>query len=177
MTKATSAANEPKADPAEPKATLAPMFRKADPDRLQEAEAGRRLWLYTAPVGTEVADIFQPQFFGELQVHQRLGAWDRIEVREELGAWWAEFLVTESAPGHVVVAGIKCILLEGVGPRHSQHFDAEGLRVDYRGPHLLWCVIGKDPATTGERLVKGGFRDEGQASGWLRDHIRVKNAP
>jgi hypothetical protein len=167
-------AAEAKAESA-PEAEHSPLFHKADPQRLQSAEAARLCWCYTAGVGTRIEDLLQPQFWAQLGP-QRPGAWDRLEVREETGRWWAEFLVIESGPGHLVLRGIKGLAdLGPVGPRHIVPFDAEGLRVEHLGAHLQWAVLRRDSAGVDHQVI-GGFRDEAQAQAWLKDHIRMRNS-
>lgn len=145
------------------------LIRKAATARLQEAEFRRRIWCYIAEAGTQITDLLQPAFWE--RVHGQLQPWDRIEVFEEGGAFYAELLVRSSTGEGVIVAGIRATKLEGVAPRHFQPFDAEGLSIVYKGPFLKWCVV-----TSDDRQLQGGFENESAAAHWLRDHVRVKNA-
>lgn len=142
-------------------------MRKAVGPRLQEGAYRRNVWCYIAEGGTQIEDLLQPQFWAGL--HQRLQPWDRIEVFEEGGAYFAEFLVRSSTAEGVIVAGLRATELDGVGPRHFEPLDVEGCSVVYKGPFLRWVV-----ETREGRQLQGGFEDEAHAAHWLRDHLRVK---
>jgi hypothetical protein len=148
------------------------IIRKVAQARLQggpgaEPTVARSHWVYTAEAGTSIADILQYEYWMGLQPMPQ--PWDLIEVREELGAWWAELLVRQSTSEGIVVAGIKAIELETVAPRNYVPFDGEGCTVVYKGPFLKWCC-----ETREGRQLQGGFDDESKAAAWLRDHLWVK---
>jgi hypothetical protein len=142
------------------------LIRKAVQVRLELAEHARQRYAYTATAGTQVADILQTEYWAGLNPMPQ--PWDIIEVREELGAWWAELLVRSSTEDGIVVAGIKAVELESVAPRNFQPTNLEGCQVVYRGPFLKWCVVRPDGLQ-----LQGGFEDEKRAAHWLTDHLRV----
>lgn len=144
----------------------APPVRKAAQERLQEGEHCRRWWCYTAAAGTQLEEVLEPRYWAWLRPQPQ--PWDLIELREELGAYWALLLVRSSSPDGVVVAGVLARELDGMAPRNFQPFDAAGCTITYRGPFLCWCVEAPD----GRRL-KGGFADEKQAAAWLASYLRT----
>lgn len=159
-------------DEARASTTMESIFRKASQMRLQggpgsEPTVARSHWVYTAEGGTQITDILQPDFWANL--HPAPQPWDIIEVREELGAWWAQLLVRQSSSEGIHVAGIKALELDGIAPRNYVQFDAEGCTVVYKGPFLKWSVESREG-----RQIQGGFDDESRAVAWLRDHIWVK---
>jgi hypothetical protein len=96
------------------------IIRKVAQVRLQggpgaEPSIARSHWVYTAEAGTQLTDILQYEYWMGLNPMPQ--PWDLIEVREELGAFWAELLVRQSTSEGIVVAGIKAIELESVAPR------------------------------------------------------------
>lgn len=112
-------------------------------ERLHEPGHIRRHHDYIATAGTTADEVLKPAYWQRLAGQLRI--YDRIDVIEEAGAWFAELLVLSSGQAGVQVAPLRGIQLDGrVGVNDAYVRNYTGATVRYRGPHLKWCVMDKD---------------------------------
>lgn len=141
--------------------------RRARPERLQLAQHVRQLHCYVAPAGTTIADVMSQGFWQP--IHQKLRAWDRIEILEEGGVFFVELLVVSVDASGAVLAGLRGVELHGqVGVRDAAPRNVTGATVQYRGPHRKWTVE-LNGQTLAEQLAT-----ESAAQLWLASHERAQ---
>jgi hypothetical protein len=131
------------------------------------AEHVRRHHVVTVPTGTPMETLARPDYL--LPVSRIAGAemhaWDMLEVREETGRWWAQFLITRADQAGVCVSGIRGIEpSHGVGPIGALDRSDDGRSVRYLNAHDQWAVVDRDGNT-----VMKGMASEGVALAQLRD--------
>lgn len=141
-------------------------------ERFGPAETLRNIHFHVAISGTTIEQLLTPAYWQRVAVDVR--PLDRIEITTDDGAYFAELIVLDASPTDGLrLAPLRGIELHGqVGPTGSIPRNTAGLHVQYRGPHLRWCVIRQD----GE-LLKDRFETERAAHQWLANHCKNKAAP
>ena len=135
----------------------------AVPNRVQMAEHGRNIHLYTAPSGAIPDDMLAPEYWG--LVAKNFAPYDHVEVRCDDGTFWGEYLVLASdrtwAKLHPLrVVDLPNAKVEEVDPR---------FKIEWKGPHLKFCVIRLDDSST----VHEGEQERSAAALWLQNYLRT----
>lgn len=149
------------------------LVRQADPSRFAIAESKRKIWDSIEPAGTKVEDLMVPAYWKLIVARYGLdriagiSPWDRLECREETGAWYAEFVIRHASHDGLELHPLKGVLLQDVGPQGASPRVTTGLSVRYAGPHLLW-VVERDG-----KAIRTGFRTEAEARAWMTDNAKT----
>ena len=133
--------------------------------RLVQAEQQRVSWRAIVEAGTTIDEIKEPSFWSYVGVE--LHQFDRIEVIEESGLYFADLLVVACDRNWATVKVLAfCDLREGEAVVAS---GAEATHVvEHAGPHHKWRV---KRLSDGEILRKE-MQTKGEADGWLAEHLK-----
>lgn len=151
--------------------TETPQHMRAKPARLAPAESIRRIHHYVCEGGRTTDEIMalvlKPDFW--TPVGNQMQSLDRLEVVSDDMTFYTEFVVVraDSVSG-VVLRPLVGIKLDGVGPRDTALRDRTGMVVEYRGPHLKWCVL------RGEQVLRDKFQTEGDAYTWIKAQTKAQ---
>lgn len=160
--------SEQTAVPAEKKAD--PMPRSLPPLRFKQAEYERTIYRCVPEAGTSLGTLLEPPFWAH--VAAKLKPYDRIEVIAEDNAYFAELLVLETGRMWAKVRMLTHVMLDaGHGEDDAMIAAAEGdpeYRIEFKGPHRKHVVV----RNSDDAVVKEGISTKGEASQWLRDHIK-----
>lgn len=145
--------------------TITNFPRRADPERLGEAQHSRRVFWYPALAGTTVDDLLTPPYWSLLA--SKLKPLDRIECVDDDMTYFAEFIVLDSTGEGVRLALMRFGELQGTGPRDAMPRNKTGVHALYKGPHLRWCAF------RGEALLKDKFESERDCLQWIAGHAKA----
>lgn len=134
--------------------------------RFKSAEYERTLWVATPEPGVSVKDLLAPEYWAH--VGAKLRPWDRIEVRAEDGAYFAELLVLDASRLWAKVQVIHHVEL----PRVEDTAPDDPFEVKWRGPQAKFGVIRR----ADKSVLKDGFADRNAAADWLTGHKRAMAA-
>lgn len=144
------------------------VIRRATPERMGPADSKRNVYVYDAAVGTQLDDLNIPAFWQKLSMQvPPIRPFDHIEVREEMGAFWIQGIVTHVSHEGLEIKWVKGAQLESVGA-HGAASRLEGtLSVRFLGTHRQWGVL------RGEDVLKDGMKSQAEASLWLTQHAKT----
>lgn len=146
--------------------------RAVMPGRVKLAESARNHWVVTVEQGTTVEDLRRPEFWS--LVSKTFRPYDRIEVRSDDGTYFAEYIVLSADRAWAKVHELRVEMLGTQDVSLTAAQMSEQLRrykVEWRGPHLKFCVERKDGEKV-ERLMEK-FDDKADASAWLENHLNT----
>ena len=124
---------------------------KLDVARFALDEQVNQDWTATVEVGTTLHDVLQPEFLAN--VSSRLRPYDRIRIRVDTGEWYSELLVLSCGRVWAKLIPIFTLDLTTQDVETSQADAADRYLIQYRGPHLKFCVIRRtDKAPIKEQL-------------------------
>lgn len=132
--------------------------------RFTQADYVRSCWAVTAEAGTKPEDLAKLDYWAH--VSSSLKPWDKIEVRAEDGAFYAELLVMQASRNWAKVRLINLVELNEEGPAAEK---VEGHIVKWSGPHSKFRVIRESDGA----VLHEGAPDKAAAHKWLTDHLRV----
>lgn len=132
--------------------------------RFKSAEYVRSVWAVTAEEGMRVEDMLKPDYWAH--VASSLKPWDKIEVRAEDGAFYAELIVMQASRNWAKVRVVHQVELNEALPEGT---DVDGHIVKWSGPHAKWRVI----RASDKSVIHEGASSEAEAKKWLDDHLRV----
>jgi hypothetical protein len=136
--------------------------------RFKVAEAARNVWVITVEGGLTRAQVTHPDFLG--QVAAKLRPYDRIEVRCDDGAFYAELLVLEAARTYARSHVLRWESLTTTDVAQSQSKGGlKQYRVEKLGEHLLWCVIRNSDGAK----IREQEPTKRAAETWLDDYVKV----
>lgn len=134
-----------------------------NPEDIGLAQHRRQDFVCIAHEGVTVEDTLKPVFWSHYAA--RFQPFDRIEVREETGAWVAELMVMRAERNWASVALLNVHDLDKLRTSADTH-DTSAYEVKWKGPVKKWCVIRK--ADT--QLVHHGADSQEVALAWLRQY-------
>lgn len=137
------------------------------PTRLSLAEHWRRDFCVNAEEGTLPADIVNPAYWSH--VAAQLQQFDRIDVREETGAWLAELIVVDAGRNYAKVFMAKCHIFQDIDKMPAP---AAKHRVEWKGPQRRHSVI----RIADGQVLQEGFPDKSAASAWLENYEKTTGA-
>ena len=135
----------------------------AVPNRVQMAEGGRNVHLYTAPSGTEPDDMLVPAYWG--LVCKNFRPYDHIEVRTDDGAFWGEYIILASDRTWAKVHPLRVVDL----PNAQVEEIDPAYKIEWKGPHLKFCVL----RTENGSAVHEGEQERSGAVAWLQQYLRT----
>jgi hypothetical protein len=133
------------------------------PSRISGFEYGNVVWAATLESGWTLDDALDPKFWS---LHaQKLRRYDKIEVRTDDGAFYADLLVTQVGSGFAFVHVLQYVQLDGaVTPTREQQED--GYEIRDLGPIKAWCVIRKSDAV----VIREKSPTRRDAETWLGEY-------
>lgn len=137
-----------------------------DPARFSLNEHANQDWTVTVESGTSLEDVLNPAFFSN--VANRLRPYDRIRVRVDTGEFYAELLVLHC--GKTWAKTVKLYSFD-LTKKTAEKVEtgSEEYRVQYRGPHLKFCVI----RVSDNQPVKERLDTKLDAEAWLVNYSKV----
>jgi hypothetical protein len=114
----------------------------------------------TVPHGDSVQDVAAPSYWAQIAAKMNIG--DRVDVFEESGAWYAEFIVLHTGRGWAKLGRTVYAEFEDV----AEEAAPADYDVRYGGPVRLHEVI----RLADNLILKGGFRKRKEALEWLEQH-------
>ena len=142
--------------------------RKIDAERIVLSEYVTRQWTATFWAGSEPADTVMPETWQPIGEQMDMHKWDKIECREELGAWWVWLIVLSDGAHHVEPLATKRFT-----PPQQTVVDAGAYEIVDKGVLLKWCV--REKGTTGRQLTDRKSSEE-SARHWLTEHLKSLKA-
>lgn len=133
--------------------------------RFKAAEYERTIYVANVAEGTTIESVTDPGFWAH--VAAKLRPFDRIEVREDTGAYWAELLVLSADRLWAKVHVLQCHELDAVQVADNAEYE-----VMWRGPHHKHSVIRKADRS----MVKHGFASKAEAATWMANHAKAMAA-
>lgn len=133
------------------------------PGRMKGSEFERTLWCVTVEKTVTREILTDNDFWAHAA--QRLKPYDRIEVRQDEGDFFAEYLVLAVGRGWAQVHELSFHkLTEDVvdAPEHPDYY------VKYCGPHSRFCVIRR---SDGEKIKDQ--MEKGEANIWLTEYLKT----
>ena len=127
----------------------------------------RQDFVVTAEEGTTKDDVLQPGYWAH--VAGRFQKFDRIEVRQETGEWTMDLIVNDAGRNW---AKVHVMHVYDLAPASAEPPVALEHKVEWKGPHLKFCVI---RVSDGSKLQEG-FPDRSAAEAWLKNHEAVVTA-
>lgn len=134
---------------------------KLNAGRFRQAEFERTYWCVTPEAGVGISHLKEPSYWAH--VASQLRPNDRIEVRSEDGAYFAELLVLACDRVSARVAVIHKVDLDRVD--HGDLTMGE-YEIKWGGPQGKWQVI----RTADRALLRDGFTDQTTAVRFALDH-------
>ena len=125
------------AEPTQASAQRPREARQITPERMQPEEFARTSWFITAHFGTAVEDLLAPGYWAGMA--QKMKVSDKIEAWVDDGTWIAELRVLEVAHNWARVIILSQHRLDS--PEALRPAVAEEYRVEWKGPHLKFCVV------------------------------------
>ena len=136
-----------------------------DSIRFSDSQHTNMNWTATVPAGTTLEDVLNPSYFAN--VASKITIYDRIQVRVDTGEWYAELLVVSC--GRVWAKLVPIVKLD-LTSKDDDQLDGEAFEkfiVQYRGPHLKFCVIRKEDSEP----IKEHLQTKVEANTWLAAHV------
>lgn len=125
--------------------------------RIQFAEQVRHLYRVTLEEGQTLEDVLEPETWSHIAV--QLQQFDRIEVVEETGAFYAELLV---ASCDRTSASVTVLVHKELAPSEVAEREAD-VYPKWRGPIHKWCAIRKSDGA----VLKSEMQDKGEALNYI----------
>ena len=136
----------------------------AQVNRFNQAEYERVIWDYLVPEEHEFEMLLNPYYWSHVAT-KGVRPWNRIEVRDEQGRFFAVLLVIQVGRNFVQVAVIYHVEIENVVPVEA----LEGSR--YQVKHVSmgkWRILREDGS-----VLRDGFDGKEPAEAYLRDHLKA----
>lgn len=139
----------------------------AVPNRVQLAEHGRNVHLFTADDGLHPGDFLRPEFWG--LVSKNFSPGDHVEVRTDDMTFWGEYLVLANDRTWAKLHPLREVKLPSAEARQV----SPEYKVEHKGPHKKYCVIRiKDSS-----IVHEGEPERLGAERWLESYLRTIGRP
>lgn len=130
--------------------------------RFTYAEQSRNLHRAVLEHGTTLDEIQDPQFWSYVGVTLR--PFDKIEVVEEAGAFYAELLVTRCDRNFAMVEVLAHKPLQAI---KADEADAD-IEARWRGPHHKWCAVRRNDGA----VLKDGMQSRAEVAVFIQEHER-----
>lgn len=135
-----------------------------NPTRFKSAEYVANIWAITVEEGVTLKDIQSEDFFAH--VAQQLKPYDKILVRTDDGAFYAELLVVRTGK---TWAFTEVLVNKELSAKVPEKSPSDDYQVAYKGPHRKWCII----RTKDKALVHEGEDSKESAYRWLAEYLQV----
>jgi len=142
-----------------------PKAHFAQPGRLELAEYVRVEWDYLVPEGDEYEMLLEPSYWAHM-ASKGVKPWNRIEVRDEQGRFYAELLVTSVGRNFIQVSELWKKDIENVVPVESLE------PAQYEIKHLAFGKYRILRRSDGS-VLKDNLDGKEAAQAYLRDHLKA----
>lgn len=136
-----------------------------DPSRFNPADYKNTVWTLTVPADTELEEVLKPEYLAN--VAGKLTPYDRINVNVDTCEWYAELLVVSC--GRVWAKLVPLVVLD-LSTKEDDQLEGEAFEkfiVQYRGPHLKFCVVRKED----KEPIKNKCQSKAEANAWLQQYV------
>lgn len=136
-----------------------------DPSRFNQEGHTNMVWSLTVVAGTTIEQVLEPAFLAN--VASNLTPYDRINVNVDTGEWYAQFLVVSC--GRVWAKLVPLVVLD-LTTKDDDQLEGEAFEkfiVQYRGPHLKFCVVRKED----KEPIKEKCQSKAEANAWLSQYV------
>lgn len=140
---------------------------RLDPARCALDESVNQNWTVTVEEHTTIDDVLRSDFFAN--VANKMRPYDRIRVRVDTGEWYAELLVLTCGRAWLKTVTIYHIDLTSKDIDQTQAERDDDYFVQYRGPHLKFCVTRKSDRTS----IKENLETKGAAIEWMASFLKT----
>lgn len=117
----------------------------------------------TVEMGTTLEDIQNPQFFAH--VAPLFTQWDRVCLKPDDGAWYAELVVVECGNNYVRTQALAFMQIDKSEAIVPDAFETH--RVEFAGAHHKWRVV----RNSDNSVVKFGM-EKAEAHLWRDEHVK-----
>lgn len=138
---------------------------RLDPIRCLLDEHANQNWTITVPENTVLDDVLRSDYL--VNVAAKLRPYDHIRVRVDTGEWYAELLVLSC--GRAWVKTVVLFHLDLTAKDDEQTEQSEDYVVQYRGPHLKFCILRKSDRSP----IKENLETKDAANAWLASFLRT----
>lgn len=134
--------------------------------RIKQAEFANTLYRAYPEKGVTIDEIKEPKYWSH--VASMLKQYDKVEVIEETGAYFAELLITGCDRNWATVEVIHFKALREKSAEESEEKapTVEEYRVAHRGPHHKWRV----ERVSDGKVLHHGAQTKLEADAWLEQH-------
>lgn len=140
---------------------------RLEPTRCALDEHVNQNWTLTVEPHVTVEDVLHPEFLAN--VSARMRPYDHVRVRTDTGEWYAELLVLSCGRTWAKMVLLYKIDLTTKDVDLTQAAPNDEYIVQYRGPHLRFCVTRKSDRSS----IKEQCQSKEEANTWLADYIRT----
>lgn len=134
------------------------------PDRCGLREDKQHDWVIDLPMAVSLEQAMDPAFYSH--VAEQMEAGDHITLRPEDFSWIAYLVVTASGRNY---AKVHLIQKEEFDSNQEIPTQSQQHRIEWKGPHLRYCVIRIDDA----KLLNSGSKKKSEAYAWLQEYERT----
>lgn len=138
-------------------------FRSLNPSRMKLTEHTNQSHSATVEIGTTIADLAKPEFFAH--VAPSVTQYDRILVKPDDGAWYADLLVVECGNNYVKTQVFGFLQIEKSDALVPDAFETH--RVEFAGAHHKWRVV----RNLDNEVLKAGMTKP-EAFLWRDEHVK-----
>lgn len=139
---------------------------KALRTRLTENDYARNSWMLTTESGVPYEAVLKSSYW--VHIAYRLKQWDRVYVRAEDGAFYAELLVVMASKTDAVVTELLHKELAAV-KMPDDEIQVDGYTVRFLGVNRKWTVIRNEDKT----VLREGLQSSAHATRWAQDHKKA----
>lgn len=137
------------------------------PNRFELTEHANQDKTITVEEGTKFDDVLKSEFYAN--VAPLLIPYDRIRVRTDTGAWYAELLVLSCGRNWAKVKKLFYMELATEDTDMGTAEDDAEYKVCFRGPNLKHSVI----RVADKSVLKEGCETNAEAKIWLAEYLKV----
>ena len=134
--------------------------------RMKESSFVRNWWVVTVEEGTDKKDMLKSDFWAHLA--EQFSPYDRIEVRSDDDAFFAEYIVLSCDRTYAKVKELSWFSLTSDETQQDEEIFQEYAH-KWRGPQLKHCVIRKSDSA----CVAEGFVNKDAAFKWIAEKKRA----
>lgn len=141
----------------------------AAPQRVQTAEHGRNVHLFTAENGEHPEDFLRDDFWGLVSMQKGFQPYDHIEIRTDDGTFWGEYLILACDRTWAKLHPLREVRLPSANARQVN----PEYKVEHKGAHRKYCVIRVKDSS----VVHEGEQERMGAERWLEGYLRTIGRP
>ena len=147
-----------------------PPIAGINPARMESAEYKRTTWVAIATPGSTPIDLMRPEYWAH--VAEKMKVWDKIEIRANDGAWYAEVVVVDVSRQWARINPLLVVDLTTKDVSMSQAAamnKAAQYTVVHRGEHCKWSVV----RNSDMQVVHEFEETQAGAMAWMTDRQKA----